>query len=107
LLWLADAVNGIQGVAWGVAGCLAIGIGFTCFVGLLEPDMRGKGMTLLSKTKWVFVAAALVVTLPSPATIRALVAVKVGDYAVHSELGEKAIKALETVLDRVAEGKKD
>jgi len=105
LLWVADALKSIQSLNAIVLVCMILFI-FMSLIYFATEDRIGDAKKLVSYMKWIFFSVCLVALLPSPTTVRALVAVKVGDYAVHSPLGEKTIKTLETLLDRVVDDKR-
>lgn len=106
LLWLSDVL--------GTIGCLCLivlfvsGFVYTISTVFLFVDEESEAaMKCLKRGAVVFFVTAVVCVLtPTKTTIHALIAVNAGKAAVNTQLGEKAMKALDTVLDRVIAGEK-
>jgi hypothetical protein len=104
LLWLADAIKSLQ-ILNTIFLVLLVFAAIIGFIYLATEEKLYLAKNFVPYGKWAAIAISVIAILPSPTTVRALVAVKVGDYAVHSPLGEKAIKTLDTILDKVIEDK--
>ncbi len=106
LMWLADVLGSI--------GCLCTIILFVSglvygisTVALFVDEQSEAAIKCMKRGAIVFFITAVIgVLTPTKTTIHALIAVNAGEVAVKTQLGEKAMKALDTVLDRVIAGEK-
>ena len=100
LLWLADVVNVLQSLA--VLALLVAGIFYG--VGVLVAMTDGGTEVIIGvwkSTRWWLLFVALVLTLPSSASIKLLAASKVGDALLTTNTGVKTVEAVNAVLDRI------
>lgn len=113
LLYLSDIVGSINIICCVMLVISSIVCGIAVFVTAFF-SMEGYSKTdelkvvagkKLLKKLTIFIAIVSVVgtLVPNKSTIHALIAVRAGEAAVNTKLGEKAIKALDSVLDRVIE----
>lgn len=108
LLWLADFVGsiGVVGTILAIGLCAGLIICLLVFV-FGDDNEIGPTKKFIHYAKWWLLPVAIAVIMPSPTTVKALVVIRAGEYAIASPLGEKSIKALDAVLDRViSESKK-
>ena len=98
ILWLADISTKLT-VALSV-------IAVACFIlacACASDDKRGAGVWLCI----CFLCIALAVLTPSEKTLRIFATAKAGEYIATTQLGEKALKALETKLDELVPKEKE
>ena len=104
MLYLADVTDGVRLclILSGVA-CAGYG-GFRGFFALTEDELVPASV---KPALIIAVSCALVAALiPSKTTLYAIAAVNVGQTALHTPTGDKAMRALNSWLDRQIDGEK-
>lgn len=104
LLWLADLVGNIAIVGWGAVFGLALGLIFAVLL-LTMTDETREIPNRLARMRPYFMAIAVVlavaVLVPNRSTIQVLAMTRAGEVAATTQLGTKAMLALDAVLDKV------
>jgi hypothetical protein len=102
MLYLADVVSGLQVVLAILGGCALCSAAFGVLFATIEEEAgRPEIKPALLAGAALVIAAAL---LPSKTTLYAIAAVNVGETAIHTPTGDKALRALNAWLDRQIAG---
>jgi hypothetical protein len=97
-LWLADIVSATK-ITTGILLMGGVILSGALLVAFVESKIQLRWLVLSG----VFSVVMLAVTVltPAPRTLEVLAATQAVDIAVTTELGEKAVKALHAILDRM------
>lgn len=98
LLYFADVVQSLSIVLILGAVLAGIGLGIYLLASFIEDDIEFKRPRHFFKA--VIGAVVLSVLLPSKSTLYMVAAYRVGDAALQSDTGERAIRALNAWLER-------
>ena len=110
LLYAADVVDNLGFVCFmaGAASVVFLIVSSLCYSEAYGDDER---LVWAKRIKWAVSALFAVLLagsiLPSRTTVYAAAALSAGETAVQTEVGQKALKALETWPDKQAEGDKE
>ena len=107
LLYAADVVDNLGFVCFivGPGSLIALIACGVAYADAYSDEERAKwGKHMVRAASAVFTVLLLAAVLPSRTTIYAAAALSAGETAVQTEVGQKALKALETWLDKQAEG---
>ena len=107
LMWLADFVGSISfiGTIATMFFCIAVGI-YAIAHGLDEVNKGGSAAMFFRTSKWLLIPMAIATVTPSKTTIQIIAASKATQVAASTQIGEKGLKAIESVLDKIVESNK-
>ena len=107
LMWLADFLGSISfvGVMATIFFCIAVGI-YAIAHGLDEVKKGGSAAMFFRTSKWLLIPIAIAMVTPSKTTIQIIAASKATQAAANTQIGEKGLKAIESVLDKIIESNK-
>jgi hypothetical protein len=98
LMWLSDVVGSL-----GIACWLVFGVGLMAvMLALLVFGMENRPASgPLGYLKWLAIPFAVAVILPKPSTVKLMAVTAAADAASKTQLGAKAMEAIDALLDRV------
>lgn len=101
LMWAADIASGISVLASvsliGFCGAFLFG---TLFNGI-GPGLSGEKIQIWKKFKWLLIPIFVGVISPSDKTIYAYLLASTGKDAIETQMGQKAVKTLDMILDQI------
>jgi hypothetical protein len=98
LMWLSDVVGGLGFACWLVSGVGLTAVMFAMlFSGMDDRPVSGP----LGYLRWLAIPFAVAVILPKPSTVKLMAVTAAADAASKTQLGAKAMEAIDALLDRV------
>lgn len=101
LMWAADIAGGISVISIvaliGFSGAFLFGTLFNC----LGSDLGGGKIPIWKKSKWLLIPIFVGVISPSDKTIYAYLLASTGKDAIETQMGQKAVKTLDMILDQI------
>lgn len=97
LMWLADVAKSVGVI--GTVCLLAFFIGL--MLGKLAEAVKGRKMNAWKFCRWLLIPIAVAALFPSQRTIYALVIADAGEQVADTQLGQKAMRALDAILDQI------
>ncbi|MDN7448002.1 hypothetical protein QZM03_11680 [Burkholderia multivorans] len=103
LMWLADVAKSIAVI--GTVCLLAFFIGL--IFGKLVEVVEGRKMNAWKFCRWLLIPIAVAALFPNQRTIYALVVADAGEQVADTQLGQKAMRALDAILDQITKKAKE
>lgn len=101
LMWAADIAGGISVIAvvalLGFCGAFVLGTLFNC----IETGLSGERIQIWTKARWLLIPIVIGILTPSEKTIYAYLLASTGKDAIETQMGQKAVKTLDMILDQI------
>jgi hypothetical protein len=100
LMWLADIAGSISFVGGLSLIAFFIGIAGAKMMGMMSYPERD--IPAWKHCRWLLIPAAIALVSPSQKTIYAFIVAEAGKSAIDSQIGQKAMQTIDSILDEVA-----